>query len=112
MASPHAAETIAIKGLRQPVEILIDRWGVPHIYAKNEPDLVGRGNRRTTRAPARATAQATNSNTEISFRSMRASVAPLSNGDHKRKLSEASVPSHALSNMTSCKEPAAKERTL
>ena len=34
-----AAETIVIKGLRQPAEILIDRWGVPHIYAKNEADL-------------------------------------------------------------------------
>lgn len=34
-----ASETIATKGLRQPVEILIDRWGVPHIYAKNEADL-------------------------------------------------------------------------
>src|SRR5262249_47184467 len=32
-------ETIAIKGLRQPAEILIDHWGVPHIYAKNEADL-------------------------------------------------------------------------
>jgi penicillin amidase len=38
-APKQAAETIAIKGLQQPVEILIDRWGVPHIYAKNEPDL-------------------------------------------------------------------------
>lgn len=26
-------------GLRQPVEILTDRWGVPHIYAENEYDL-------------------------------------------------------------------------
>jgi len=38
-APKQAAETIAIKGLLQPAEILIDRWGVPHIYAKNEPDL-------------------------------------------------------------------------
>jgi penicillin amidase len=38
-APQGAAETIAIRGLRQPVEILIDRWGVPHIYAKNEADL-------------------------------------------------------------------------
>src|SRR5260370_22287907 len=36
---PPAAETIFIEGLRQPVEILIDRWGVPHIYARNEADL-------------------------------------------------------------------------
>jgi penicillin amidase len=34
-----ATETIALPKLRQPVEILIDRWGVPHIYAKNEADL-------------------------------------------------------------------------
>jgi penicillin G amidase len=34
-----ATETISLPKLRQPVEILIDRWGVPHIYAKNEADL-------------------------------------------------------------------------
>ncbi len=28
-----------VHGLRQPVEILRDKWGVPHIYAKNTPDL-------------------------------------------------------------------------
>ncbi len=28
-----------ISGLRQPVEILRDRWGVPHIYAQNTDDL-------------------------------------------------------------------------
>src|ERR1035437_77498 len=38
-APKRAAETIAIKGLKQPVEILIDRWDVPHIYARNEADL-------------------------------------------------------------------------
>src|SRR6202167_4309345 len=32
-------ETITLPNLRQPVEILIDHWGVPHIYAKNEADL-------------------------------------------------------------------------
>jgi penicillin amidase len=32
-------ETISLQDLQQPVEILIDRWGVPHIYAKNEADL-------------------------------------------------------------------------
>ena len=26
-------------GVRQPVEILVDRWGVPHIYAANADDL-------------------------------------------------------------------------
>src|SRR5215470_1178697 len=39
VAPPQASETIKLEGLRQPVEILIDRWGVPHIYAKNEADL-------------------------------------------------------------------------
>jgi penicillin amidase len=38
-AQARGSETIAVKGLRQPVEILIDRWGVPHIYARNEADL-------------------------------------------------------------------------
>ena len=32
-------ETITLPNLRQPVEILVDHWGVPHIYAKNEADL-------------------------------------------------------------------------
>src|SRR5215468_1184607 len=34
-----ATETIALPQLQQPVEILIDRWGVAHIYAKDEADL-------------------------------------------------------------------------
>lgn len=29
----------SVPGLRAPVEIIVDRWGVPHIYAQNEPDL-------------------------------------------------------------------------
>jgi penicillin amidase len=33
------SETITLSNLRQRVEILIDHWGVPHIYAKNEADL-------------------------------------------------------------------------
>jgi penicillin G amidase len=33
------SETVTLPNLRQPVEILIDRWGVPHIYARNEADL-------------------------------------------------------------------------
>ena len=33
------SETVSLPNLRQPVEILIDRWGVPHIYARNEADL-------------------------------------------------------------------------
>ncbi|MFN4257902.1 MAG: penicillin acylase family protein [Gemmataceae bacterium] len=31
--------TLAIPGLKEPVEVLRDRWGVPHIYAKNQDDL-------------------------------------------------------------------------
>jgi penicillin amidase len=41
-AEPQSAissEIITLPNLRQPVEILIDHWGVPHIYAKNEADL-------------------------------------------------------------------------
>lgn len=34
----HAGE-VSVPGLRQTVEILRDRWGVPHIYAQNEHDL-------------------------------------------------------------------------
>lgn len=30
---------IAIPGLREPVEVRRDRWGVPHIYARNADDL-------------------------------------------------------------------------
>jgi penicillin amidase len=32
-------ETLAVAGLTQPVEIVKDRWGISHIYAKNETDL-------------------------------------------------------------------------
>ena len=31
--------TLKIAGLRQPVTVLRDRWGVPHIYAQNQNDL-------------------------------------------------------------------------
>jgi penicillin amidase len=30
---------IALPGLREPVEVSRDRWGVPHIYAQNQDDL-------------------------------------------------------------------------
>src|SRR5919198_4863557 len=30
---------IKVPGLKEPVEVLRDRWGVPHIYAKNADDL-------------------------------------------------------------------------
>ncbi|MDW8354127.1 MAG: penicillin acylase family protein [Bryobacterales bacterium] len=32
-------ETVRLPGLQQPVEILRDRWGVPHIYARTQADL-------------------------------------------------------------------------
>ena len=36
-----AAESadVRLKGLKQPVEILRDRWGVPHVYARDQADL-------------------------------------------------------------------------
>jgi penicillin amidase len=33
------ADTLRVAGLTQPVEVLRDRWGVNHIYARNEHDL-------------------------------------------------------------------------
>lgn len=33
------AEPIHTGGLKQPVEVLIDKWGIPHIYAKSQDDL-------------------------------------------------------------------------
>ena len=33
------AQKVTVDGLSQPVEILRDRWGVPHIYARNTHDL-------------------------------------------------------------------------
>ena len=35
----QASSSLAVPGLQQEVEILRDRWGVPHIYAKNTHDL-------------------------------------------------------------------------
>lgn len=32
------ATTVQVRGLRQPADILIDRWGVPHIYAASADD--------------------------------------------------------------------------
>ncbi len=34
-----ATERLQVPGLLQPVEIVRDRWGISHIYAKNEGDL-------------------------------------------------------------------------
>ncbi|TVP96885.1 MAG: penicillin acylase family protein [Planctomycetaceae bacterium] len=31
--------TLSVAGLEDPVEVRIDRWGVPHIYAESEADL-------------------------------------------------------------------------
>jgi penicillin amidase len=38
-AKEAATRTLAVAGLKQPVEIIVDRWGVPHIYARNEHDV-------------------------------------------------------------------------
>jgi len=32
-------ERLAVEGLRGPVEIIKDRWGIPHIFAQNQEDL-------------------------------------------------------------------------
>ena len=39
VAQAPRSDTLRVAGLVQPVEVLRDRWGVPHIYAKNEHDL-------------------------------------------------------------------------
>src|SRR5580765_4419779 len=43
LATPALAaapsESLSLPGLTQPVEIIKDRWGISHIYAKNESDL-------------------------------------------------------------------------
>lgn len=37
---PQTRGTLCLEGLHAPVEILRDRWGVPHIYAHNVHDLM------------------------------------------------------------------------
>jgi penicillin amidase len=37
---PQVSGTVEILGLFAPVEILRDRWGIPHIYAENDHDLL------------------------------------------------------------------------
>lgn len=32
-------DEVVVDGLKAPVEIIVDEWGVPHIYAENEHDL-------------------------------------------------------------------------
>jgi len=39
VSSAQESTTLDIAGLDQPVEILVDRWGVSHIYAETEHDL-------------------------------------------------------------------------
>lgn len=36
---PQIAGTLPVKGLQAPVEVIRDRWGIPHIYARNAHDL-------------------------------------------------------------------------
>jgi penicillin amidase len=38
-ALAHHKGSIILSGIREPVEILRDKWGVPHIYARNTADL-------------------------------------------------------------------------
>ena len=38
-AQAQASETLTVTGLEQPVEIIVDQWGIPHIYAETEADL-------------------------------------------------------------------------
>ena len=37
--SVSLADELTVSGLNQPVEILRDRWGIAHIYARDEHDL-------------------------------------------------------------------------
>jgi penicillin amidase len=37
--APPARETVRLAGLSKPAEIVVDRWGIPHIYAATEEDL-------------------------------------------------------------------------
>ena len=40
VAAPSTpTRTITVPGLKQNASILVDRWGVPHIYANDEADL-------------------------------------------------------------------------
>lgn len=35
----QSSETFSMDGLEKPVEIKVDKWGIPHIYAQTEADL-------------------------------------------------------------------------
>ncbi len=39
MANSSQTEKLTVEGLRDQVDIFLDQWGVPHIYAQNTPDL-------------------------------------------------------------------------
>ena len=36
---PELSGNLEVAGLNEPVEIIRDEWGIPHIYAENEYDL-------------------------------------------------------------------------
>src|SRR5215207_6096204 len=36
---PRTSGVLALPGLESPVQVLRDRWGVPHIYARSNADL-------------------------------------------------------------------------
>jgi penicillin amidase len=38
-SAPRGTQTLSVPGLRQPVRMLRDHWGIAHIYAANEHDL-------------------------------------------------------------------------
>ena len=38
-ASDQTKQSYQIEGLTETVEIIVDQWGIPHIYAENEADL-------------------------------------------------------------------------
>jgi penicillin amidase len=40
MRLPQVKGTLSIQGLMAPVEVLRDRWGIAHIYAKNARDVI------------------------------------------------------------------------
>ena len=48
-ADDKPAQTITLEGLSQPTDILIDRWGVPHIYAQRQRCLLRAGLQRRAR---------------------------------------------------------------
>ena len=39
LSQPQVSGAITVAGIRDPVEILRDVHGIPHIYAQSEPDL-------------------------------------------------------------------------